>query len=187
MHRSSPSGLWRQWVPACILVCARYFEPGRWRCMRMWIGGRSSPPPSRNSRASCGAAVDQARRRGRSRSAGCSAGMGGGRTISWASPRWRSMSSIRRRWVSRLIACSAIARAPRGRLLERAGVPGRQHVDALRPELDRVRDRRVVGHAAVHERCGLPTRTGGEDGRDGGAGQDGVEPPGRGRGAAPRR
>ena len=37
-----------------------------------------------------------------------------GRTISCASSLWSSMSAMSRRCVSRLIACSAIARAPRG-------------------------------------------------------------------------
>ena len=49
-----------------------------------------------------------------------------------------------------------------------------QHVDALRSELDRVGDRRVVGHAAVHEGAALP-RDGLEHTRDGGARKDRVE------------
>ena len=45
---------------------------------------------------------------------------------------------------------------PRGQLVERAGVAGREHVDALGAERDRVRDRRVVRHAAVHQRAVPP-------------------------------
>jgi hypothetical protein len=51
-----------------------------------------------------------------------------------------------------------------------------QHVDALRSELDRVGDRRVVGHAAVHEGAAFP-RDWLEHTRDGGAGEDRIEYP----------
>ena len=45
---------------------------------------------------------------------------------------------------------------------------GRQDVDAPRTQCDRVRDRRVVRHAPVHEQTVLP-RDGREDARDRGA------------------
>jgi hypothetical protein len=51
-----------------------------------------------------------------------------------------------------------------------------QHVDPLRSELDRVGDRRVVGHAAVHEGAAFP-RDGLEHTRDGSAGEDRTEYP----------
>ena len=47
-----------------------------------------------------------------------------------------------------------------------------------RAELDRVGDRRVVGHAAVHQRAVLPAHRR-QNGGDRGAGHDGLERPGR--------
>jgi hypothetical protein len=57
------------------------------------------------------------------------------------------------------------------RALQRAGVPRRQDVDLTRAEGDGVRDRGVVGDAAVHELAVLPA-DGRHDARDRRAGHD---------------
>jgi len=83
-------------------------------------------------------------------------GHGGGRTTSCASVRWRSMSSISRRCVSRLMACRAIASAPAGGSSsaddqvrrDAALVEGVEH-----PDLDG-----TVARAARQDECG--TRAG---------------------------
>ena len=95
-------------------------------------------------------------------------------TISFASCLCSSMSAISRLCVSRLSACSAMPSALRGRALQRAGVPGGQHVDLAGAELDGMGDRRVVRDAAVHQLPVLP-RDGREHGGDGGAGDDRIE------------
>jgi hypothetical protein len=73
-----------------------------------------------------------------------------------------------------------------GRRRERAGVPGGQHVDLSGAERDGLRDRGVVGDAAVDELTAGPAHRW-EHARDRGAGHDGVEGGTGGQGPAPRR
>ena len=60
-----------------------------------------------------------------------------------------------------------------GGLLESTGVPGGQHVDLLRSQLDGVGDRRVVGHASVHQ-LPVPPLHGRQHARDRRARHDGL-------------
>jgi len=107
-------------------------------------------------------------------------GHGGGMTISFASYRCSSMGdrpAVREQ-------AQRVRRAA-GRVLERARVPGGQHVGLAGTELDGMRDRRVVRDAAGHQ---LPVRPphGREPGGDRGTGDHRVEERTGGKQAAPR-
>ena len=88
--------------------------------------------------------------------------------------------------MSSVSACSALASGCVGACVERAGVPGGQHVDDVGAERDGLGDGGVVGDAAVDEVAAAdPHRR--EHGGDGGAGEDRVDRVAVRRAAPPRR
>ena len=98
-------------------------------------------------------------------------GHSGGSTTRSTWSAYSATSVMSRRWTSRLRAWTATASGRVGGAGERAGVPGRQHVDPVGAQGDRLRDGRVVGQSAVDERAAVaPHRR--QHGRDGAAGQD---------------